>query len=228
MWPSISTEFIEALRMQRLALFAALFVIVLPAAAEITVPIEPDVHYETIEYPLTTEDPARVEVTEYFSYACVHCFRFDPVLKAWLAVQPEYVAFRRVPAIFYPSWVPYAQAYYTAQALGIQGESHMAFFKAIHVEERQLTDPREIARFYAQFGVSEEDFLKTYNSFGIRSRVQNAKAHGRAYGTGVPTLIVNGKYRVHGRMKGLEGKGFEDMLAVVDYLVEQERKAETQ
>ena len=104
----------------------------------------------------------------------------------------------------------------------------MAFFEAVHVEQRQLLEPRDIASFYAQFGVSEADFLKTYNSFGIRSRVQNAMAHSRAYGTGVPTVIVNGKYRVHGRLDGLQGKGFEDLLAVVDFLVEQERKAETQ
>ncbi|MCZ6871533.1 MAG: thiol:disulfide interchange protein DsbA/DsbL [Gammaproteobacteria bacterium] len=200
--------------MGRLTIFTAFLAISLPlaiplpATAEITVPIVAKMHYEAIETPLTTEDSDRVEVTEFFSYACVHCYNFDPVLDAWRSRQPADVAFRRVPAIFYESWKPFAQAYYTAVALGIAEESHMAFFEAVHVEQRQL--------------------LKTYNSFGIRSRVQNAMAHSRAYGTGVPTVIVNGKYRVHGRLDGLQGKGFEDLLAVVDFLVEQERKAETQ
>jgi thiol:disulfide interchange protein DsbA len=220
--------------MGRLTIFTAFLAISLPlaiplpATAEITVPIVAKMHYEAIETPLTTEDSDRVEVTEFFSYACVHCYNFDPVLDAWRSRQPADVAFRRVPAIFYESWKPFAQAYYTAVALGIAEESHMAFFEAVHVEQRQLLKPRDIASFYAQFGVSEADFLKTYNSFGIRSRVQNAMAHSRAYGTGVPTVIVNGKYRVHGRLDGLQGKGFEDLLAVVDFLVEQERKAETQ
>lgn len=220
--------------MGRLTIFTAFLAISLPlaiplpATAEITVPIVAKMHYEAIETPLTTEDSDRVEVTEFFSYACVHCYNFDPVLDAWRSRQPEDVAFRRVPAIFYQSWKPFAQAYYTAVALGIAEESHMAFFEAVHVEQRQLMEPRDIASFYAQFGVSEADFLKTYNSFGIRSRVQNAMAHGRAYGTGVPTVIVNGKYRVHGRLDGLQGKGFEDLLAVVDFLVERERKAQTQ
>ncbi len=219
--------------MGRLTIFTAFLAISLPlaiplpATAEITVPIVAKMHYEAIETPLTTEDSDRVEVTEFFSYACVHCYNFDPVLDAWRSRQPADVAFRRVPAIFYESWKPFAQAYYTAVALGIAEESHMAFFEAVHVEQRQLLEPRDIASFYAQFGVSEADFLKTYNSFGIRSRVQNAMAHSRAYGTGVPTVIVNGKYRVHGRLDGLQGKGFGDLLAVVDFLVEQERKAET-
>lgn len=214
--------------MGRLATFIALLVIALPSAAQLAGPIAEATHYETIETPLTTEDPTRVEVTEFFSYACIHCYNFDPVLEAWLEHQPDDVVFRRVPAIFFQNWLPFAQAYYTALALDVVDESHQAFFKAVHVEQRQLVEPRDIAGFYAQFGVSEGDFLKTYNSFGVRSRVQNARAHSRAYGTGVPTLIVNGKYRVHGRLDGLQGKGFEDMLAVVDFLVEQERKANDQ
>ncbi len=172
---------LTAFRAISLSLAVALpLAVPLSASAEITEPIVAEMHYEAIETPLTTEDSDRVEVTEFFSYACVHCYNFDPVLDAWRARQPEDVAFRRVPAIFYQSWVPFAQAYYTALALGIVDESHMAFFKAVHVEQRQLVEPRDIARFYAQFGVNEEDFLKTYNSFGIRSRVQNAMAHSRA------------------------------------------------
>ena len=37
----------------------------------------------------------------------------------------------------------------------------------------------------------------------MRSRVQQADAHGRAYGvTGVPTLVVDGRYKIDGRMAG--------------------------
>ena len=43
----------------------------------------------------------------------------------------------------------------------------------------------------------------------------------RAYGvTGVPTMIVDGKYRVDARMAGSN----EQMLEVVDFLVERERR----
>lgn len=215
--------------MGRFTVFLALLLgLALPAAAEITGPITEGTYYEKIETPLTTEDPSRIEVIEYFSYACIHCFHFDPIITKWAAALPDDVAFRRVPAVFYGAWEPFAQAYYTELALDMPHEAHQGFFNAIHVEQRQFTDPRDIARFFSQYGVSEADFLKTYNSFGVRSRVQNAKAHGRAYGTGVPTLIVDGKYRVHGRLEGLQGKGFEDMLAVVDFLVDQERQAQGQ
>jgi thiol:disulfide interchange protein DsbA len=46
-----------------------------------------------------------------------------------------------------------------------------------------------------------------------------AQAKSKAYGiTGVPTLIVNGKYRVTGTMAG----STEAMLDVVNFLVQQE------
>ena len=62
---------------------------------------------------------------------------------------------------------------------------------------------------------------KAYNSFFVRSRVMQAQAKSRAYGiTGVPTMIVNGKYRVDGRMAGSN----QGMLDVVNFLVEQERR----
>ncbi len=64
------------------------------------------------------------------------------------------------------------------------------------------------------------------NSFGVRSKVQQADAQGRMYRlAGVPTLIVAGKYTVYGQ--SLTGTG-ADRLSVVDYLVAKEREARSQ
>ena len=65
-------------------------------------------------------------------------------------------------------------------------------------------------------GVPEEDFLSVYDSFAVQSRVQQAQARVVAYRvTGIPTMIVSGKYRIDGRMAGSNN----DMLKVVDHLV---------
>ena len=66
-----------------------------------------------------------------------------------------------------------------------------------------------------------EQFNQVFNSFSVRSRVQQADGRGRVYRiTGTPSLIVDGTYRVDARMAG----SHEEMLAVVDYLVERERQ----
>ena len=51
--------------------------------------------------------------------------------------------------------------------------------------------------------------------------MRQADAKTRAYEvTGVPTMVVNGKYRIDGKMAG----GNKEMLEVVDFLVAKERE----
>ena len=112
-----------------------------------------------------------------------------------------------------------ARAFYTAEILGISKEMHEPLFNAIHVKRMNLRNEDQMASLFSEAGaISKEAFTKAYDSFFVRSRVMQAQAKSRAYGiTGVPTMIVNGKYRVDGRMAGSN----QGMLDVVDFLVEQ-------
>lgn len=185
---------------------------------------EAGVHYQPLPVPVQTANNDAVEVVEVFSYACVHCYNFEPLLATWVAQQGSGVVFSRTPAIFNPTWEQLAQAYYTAEALDVTDRVHGALFEAIHVTPRDVLDPVVLAElFYEQADVDPVQFTKVYDSFGVRSKVQQASARGRAYRvTGVPSLIVNGKYRVDGRMAG----GSESMLKVANFLVEKERGGE--
>lgn len=184
-------------------------------------------HYERIDVPVETglesESPSQVEVVEVFSYMCIHCYSFDPLLQGWEANMPEQAVFNRVPAVFSDDWALMARAFYTAEILGISEQMHGPLFDAIHVKPKNLRDEDEMASLFSEAGgVSEQEFTKAYDSFFVRSRVMQAQAKSRAYGiTGVPTMIVNGKYRVDGRMAGSN----QGMLDVVNFLVEQERRS---
>ena len=185
---------------------------------------EAGVHYQPLPVPVQTSNNDAIEVVEVFSYACVHCYNFDPLLTTWVTQQGNAVEFRRTPAIFNPTWEQLAQAYYTAEALEVTDQVHGALFEAIHVTGQDVRDPEVLAElFNERAGVDPVEFAKVFSSFGVRSKVQQASARGRAYRvTGVPSLIVNGKYRVDGRMAG----GSENMLLVVDFLIEKERGGE--
>lgn len=180
-------------------------------------------HYEVLEIPVDTQDKSKVEVVEMFSYACIHCFNFDPYVKSWETRQPEDVDFRLVPAIFNQDWQLLAQAFYTAEALGVTDAVHQRMFEGIHQKNEDLRQPTLLAPIFAELAeVKPDDFNAAYGSFSVRSRVQQASALARAYRiTGVPTMIVNGKYRIDGKMAG----GNAEMLQVVDFLVAQERAA---
>jgi thiol:disulfide interchange protein DsbA len=178
---------------------------------------EEGVHYVRLPVAVATADPDQVEVVECFSYACVHCKTFEPALEEWHAEQGEGVNFRRLPAIFNNTWALFAQAYYTAEVLEVVELVHAPIFKAIHEQGIDLRDPELMAQIFNTFaGVSKSDFDAVYHSFGVRSRLQQAQAHSRAYGiTGTPSMVVDGQFRTDGQMAGSNAM----MLEVVDYLV---------
>jgi thiol:disulfide interchange protein DsbA len=181
---------------------------------------EEGTHYVRLAVPVATADDTRVEMVEVFSYACIHCKTFDPALEAWRAGQGSHVMFRRVPAVFNPTWALFAQAFYTAEALDVADTIHTPMFMGIHDQGIDLREPALMAQLFETFaGVPPEEFEQVFNSFGVKSRVQQATALGRAYHVnGVPTLIVDGLFRTDGQMAGSNAL----MLEVVDYLVAQQ------
>ncbi len=212
---------IVAGRLPALATWFLLSLVVLPGAQ--AQEFEEGTHYVRLAVPVQTLDDTKVEVVEVFSYACIHCKTFDPALEQWRAGQVDSVLFRRVPAVFNRTWATFAQAYYTAEVLEVAQAVHTPLFKAIHEQGVDLREPELIAILFETFGgVPKEEFDQVFNSFGVRSRVQQATARGRAYGiSGVPTLIVDGLFRTDGQMAGSNAM----MLQVVDHLVEQQAAA---
>lgn len=183
---------------------------------------EEGTHYVELTIPIRTRDPKIIEVAEYFSYGCPHCYQFEPLISAWHNKLGEDVAFSRTPAVWNKDYQVYAQTYFTLVSLKVLEKVHTPIFNAIHNERRRLNSPQAMAEFLANYGVDAEDFARSYNSFGVRAGVQQADSKGRAYrSTGVPALIVNGKYRVEGSMAGSNA----EMLRVVDFLIEKERNA---
>lgn len=182
---------------------------------------EAGTHYVELQIPLKTRKPNQVEVAEYFSYGCPHCYQFEPLISVWHDKLAEDVEFVRTPAIWNKDYQVYAQTYFTAKALKVLDKIHTPLFNAIHNQRQRLNSPQAMADFFKDYGVEVEDFAKAYNSFGVRASVQQAEAKGRAYRSGgVPAIIVNGKYRVEGSMAGSN----VNMLRIADYLIEKERK----
>jgi protein dithiol oxidoreductase (disulfide-forming) len=178
--------------------------------------------YDLITPPVRAVDPGKIEVAEFFWYGCGHCYAFEPILQAWEKTMPKDVSVRRIPAIWQEKMELHAKAFYTAEALGVLNTMNPVLFQAMNVDRKPLSSQAEIAELFTAHGVSEADFNKAFNSFGVSSQVRQAVATGKAAQlTGTPALMVNGKYHVSGRKAGSQA----DMLKVVDFLIEQERAA---
>jgi protein dithiol oxidoreductase (disulfide-forming) len=179
-------------------------------------------NYRVVAPAQPTEATDKVEVMEIFWYGCPHCHHFEPFLSKWLETKPNDVAFRRFPAIFRENWVPAARAFYTAQALGIGDKLHPALFKAMHEEQRELRSNEDWAKLFGELGVAEADFLKTWDSLEVATKVREAMAQVQNYGIeGVPAVVIGGKYQTSA---GMEGVGdYETLLKVVNALVDKVR-----
>ena len=206
--------------------FALLFVVGQTVAAEQSPqagkPVKAGEDYQLVSPPQPTSDPAKVEVIEFFGYACPHCMHFEPHLSEWLKKKPANVVFIRQPVIFRPEWAPHAKGYFTAEALGVTDKVHADFFDAIHTKKMALKSEDDLAKFFAAHGVKEEDFHKAYGSFAVDSQMRQAEGIAARYGVdGTPSLVVNGKYRVSAEL----AKNFENMIAITNALIKQESAA---
>ena len=186
------------------------------AAAQGGLPVEGR-DYTRIQTPVPVEPPAgSVDVVEFFSYACPFCFRFEPKLEAWLKGKPAGIRFRRSPAPFEQNFVNFQPMYFALDAMGLVDSLQQKVFNAVHLEHQRLDQPEAIAAFMAKNGVDATRFMAMFNSFGVRTRVQQANALMANCGVdSIPTLVVQGQFRTSPAL----AKGDEKCLAVADYLI---------
>ena len=206
--------------------FAALLVLLvapLVSAQGMLEKYQAGVHY----FPITPAQPTasgdKVEVVEVFSYGCIHCANFEPMVKAWLAKKPAGAAFSYLPATFRQDFAMLARMFYAAEQLGIREKTHEPLFNAIFEERRPFHTMDDFVAFYAQTGgVPADKFKAATTSFEVETKLTRATNLIQAYGVdGTPSVIVAGKYRVTGESAG----GYPNVFDVVDFLVAKELAA---
>src|SRR5215470_10551107 len=179
--------------------------------------------YVVIDPPQKTSTGDKVEVAEVFSYACPHCAHFQPYADELRSKLPANAQFVLVPAVFNPSWEPFARAFYTAQSLGLVDKTHQSLFDAIHRDHLPLRDIDSLANWYAGQGANAGNFLSTANSFVIDAKMVHGNDLVKAYGVdATPTLVVNGKYRISANSQ--RGINFPEMVQIALQLAGQEAK----
>ena len=165
--------------------------------------------------------PGKIEVIEFFSYACPHCSAFEPALETWVKTLPPDVAFHRVPAPFLFNAEGFQRTYYTLETLGAVDQMQMKIFTAVHVDRQRLDKPADVAALAAKNGLDANKFLDVYNSFSVANSVNKAKRLSTDYKIdGVPTLAVNGRYLTSPSQAG----SAEAALSTASFLIAQSRK----
>ena len=167
----------------------------------------------------------KIEVAEIFWYGCAHCYDFEPLITRWNENKPANSRFVRIPATWNPLVKLHAQLYYTEEVLGNNGkiadeeQFRAAVFAEYHRRGNRLASVDAIQAIFEKHGVSAEDFKSTWESFEVSQKLRVADDLQRRYSiTGVPAIVVNGKYR----SGAAEAGGYPRLLELVDELIVKE------
>ena len=197
--------------MSRMRLVAALLcMLAAPAYAQVQ-----GQDYELLTPPQPASTPDKVEVIEFFSYGCPHCYALQPQVLKWAAELPANAAFVRVPVSFgRREWGQLSRAFYALEATGDLARLDDAMFEAIHKQHRPLFSLDQLAAWVAENGVDAAKFRAAFESPGVSAKAMRAEQLSRDYKVNsVPSVIVDGKYIAKGRTN-------EDMLKIARQLVD--------
>ena len=177
--------------------------------------------YTTLQNALPVENPAKVEIAEFFWYGCIHCYNLEPAVVAWLPTLPVDAYFRRIPAVFNERWAIDAAIYYSFEALGLVDKLHRPFFDAIHKDRLKTDNPAALNEWLTKNGLEPQKFDATMKSFGVQSKTKRAsQMTGASRIDGTPALMVQGRYTISVE----QGRSGEGMLANASRLIPAVRK----
>jgi protein dithiol oxidoreductase (disulfide-forming) len=179
-------------------------------------------HYTRLSQPVAVSTPpGKIEVIEFFSYGCPHCFALEPTLETWAKRLPADVVFKRVPVGFNALYENYQKIFFALEAMGQLEHMHRKVFDAVHVQRQRLDKEADVAAFMTANGVDGAKFVEMYKSFGVQTKARQASQLSQAYKIdGVPSMAVQGRFVTSGSLAGSN----ERALAVTDALVQTLRK----
>ena len=182
---------------------------------------EEGIHYRELLEKQPTRTGDKVEVLELFWYACPHCYDLEEPLQRWKANIPANAEFVAIPAILRPNWEFHAKVYYAFEALGVLDQFHEAMFKAYHEQGEKHFKPEPVAMWVEKNGgPSKQEFMDVFESFAVDTGARNSHVLGQRYDiSGVPSVVVGGKYLTSPVMAGNHDKLFQ----VVDFLIKKVR-----
>lgn len=177
--------------------------------------------YLVLDPPRSATTENRIEVVEFFYYGCPICYEAQPNIAHWLTKAGGDVTLRRVPAVSRESWEPFARSFYTLEAMGELARLHWPVFDNFHFDGKDLKDEVAMFEWVARNGLDVEKFKQIWRSAATTEKLDAARKLLETYKiSGVPSMVVDGKYVTSSRMAG----DTKEMMNVVDVLVTRARQ----
>jgi thiol:disulfide interchange protein DsbA len=198
-------------------LFGFLAALILSANVS-AIELKEGVHYEVVNQ----QSSAKPEIKEFFSFYCPHCHTFEPLAKKLKEGEAEHgYTFKKSHVDFLRAAGPDIQemltrALVTAEKLN-KPEVNDAIFDYIHKQRAVFTSEKDVRNLFLVNGVKADEFEKAFNSFSVKTAAVKMKKEQdelsrRRVLTGVPTFIVNGKYKLIAKPFYEGAKTYDDIF----------------
>lgn len=180
-------------------------------------------HYEVVAETAT----ATPVVTEFFSFYCGHCFNFESLANKLAHSLPKGVKFEKNHVDFLQASPPevqnsMARAYLVGRNAGKGEEVAGMIFDYIHKQRANFGSDSDIRSLLLVNNFDAATFDNGFNSMPVLAEASKMKEQQIYWSekkvlTGVPMLLVNGKYKV--KFDGLDKDNAEqELIELLAYL----------
>lgn len=171
-------------------------------------------HYQVLD----VEKSSSPVVTEFFSFYCPHCYKFEPIMEQLKKKIPENTKLQKVHVSFMGGnmGVPVAKAYAAMVVLKAEDKMVPYFFKQIQDFRKPPATEQDLRQMFIDNGIDGKKFDAAYKGFAVDSMQRRFEKQFKSTGLrGVPGLVVNNKYLV----KTDNLKSYNEYFELVNFLL---------
>jgi thiol:disulfide interchange protein DsbA len=141
-------------------------------------------------------DGKNVEVIEFFSFYCGHCYEFEKAIPAIKGNFPKKINWRNVPVYWGKGSSKPGEAYLLAEEMGKGEQMKRALFETFLIEKRDIGDISVLESIGAKLDLGF-DFSRRLRAGDKEKEANNALMIMKAYSVdSTPTLIIAGNLKV--------------------------------
>jgi thiol:disulfide interchange protein DsbA len=156
--------------------------------------------FGTLNKPSTYE-PGKVKITEFFKFNCGHCYTFNSLLPAIKKKYGDRLEITYEPMLWKSvkgdlAFKKSIEAYIIAERMGKGEEMKDALFKAMFVENRNITSELQLGEIGKSVGLGDEFVTALKNGDAKDEADANIKLAESIPVDETPTIIINGNFKV--------------------------------
>lgn len=141
-------------------------------------------------------DGEKVEVIEFFSFYCGHCFEFEKAVAVIKGNFPKKIKWRNIPLYWANGSSKPGEAYLLAEEQGKGEQMKKALFEALFIEKRDIGDMNVLENIGAKLELGF-DFSRRLWAGEKEKDINAALIMAKAYSVeGTPAIIIAGNLKV--------------------------------